>query len=92
MIQKFKHKGLKLLFESGNASGINPQHLARIRKILALLEASESIEDMNLPGLDLHQLKGNRKGEWAVKVSGNWRITFKLEKSDAFDINYEDYH
>jgi len=92
MIQKFKHKGLKLLFESGNASGINPQHLARIRKILALLETAESIEDMNLPGLDLHQLKGDRKGEWAVKVSGNWRITFKLEKSDAFDINYEDYH
>jgi len=92
MIQKFKHKGLKLLFESGNASGINTQHLARIRKILALLETAESIEDMNLPGLDLHQLKGDRKGEWAVKVSGNWRITFKLEKSDAFDINYEDYH
>ena len=92
MIQKFKHKGLKLLFESGNASGINPQHLARIRKILALLESSESIEDMNLPGLDLHRLKGGRKGEWEVKVSGNWRITFKLEKSDAFDINYEDYH
>ncbi len=92
MIQKFKHKGLKLLFESGNASGINPQHLARIRKILALLETAESIEDMNLPGLDLHRLKGDRKGEWAVKVSGNWRITFKLEKSDAFDINYEDYH
>ena len=92
MIQKFKHKGLKLLFESGNSSGINPQHLARIRKILALLETTESIEDMNLPGLDLHQLKGNRKGDWAVKVSGNWRITFKLEKSDAFDINYEDYH
>lgn len=92
MIQKFKHKGLKLLFESGNASGINPQHLARIRKILALLETAESIEDMNLPGLYLHQLKGDRKGEWAVKVSGNWRITFKLEKSDAFDINYEDYH
>ena len=92
MIQKFKHKGLKLLFESGNASGINPQHLARIRKILCLLETSESIEDMNLPGLDLHRLKGGRKGEWAVKVSGNWRITFKLEKSDAFDIDYEDYH
>lgn len=92
MIQKFKHKGLKVLFESGNASGINPQHLARIRRILALLETCESIEDMNLPGLDLHQLKGDRKGEWAVKVSGNWRITFKLEKSDAVDVHYEDYH
>jgi len=47
---------------------------------------------MNLPGLELHQLKGDRKGEWAVKVSGNWRMTFNLKKGDAFDINYEDYH
>jgi toxin HigB-1 len=92
MIQKFKHKGLRQLFESGKASGVNSQHLTRIQKILALLETASTIEDMNLPGLDLHQLKGNRKGEWAVKVSGNWRITFKLEKGDAFDINYEDYH
>ena len=92
MIKKFKHKGLKLLFDSGNAKGINPQHWARIRKILALLETAESIEDMNLPGLELHPLKGERKGEWAVKISGNWRITFNLEKGDAFDVDYEDYH
>lgn len=92
MIRKFKYKGLKRLFESGNASGLDPQYLTRIRKILALLETAETIEDMNLPGLDLHQLKGKRKDEWAVKVSGNWRITFKLEKSNVFDVNYEDYH
>jgi len=92
MIRKFKHKGLKLLFESGDAKGVNPRLSEKIRKILALLETAESIDDMNLPGLHLHQLKGDRKGEWAVKVSGNWRISFKLEKNDAFDINYEDYH
>jgi len=92
MIRKFKHKRLKLLFESGDARGINPHHVSRIRKILALLETAESVEDMNLPGLELHQLKGDRKGEWAVKVSGNWRMTFNLKKGDAFDINYEDYH
>ena len=92
MIRKFKHKGLKQLFESGNASGVKPQHLTRIVRILALLETSEVIDDINLPGLDLHKLKGERKEEWAVKVSGNWRITFKLEHSDVFDVNYEDYH
>jgi proteic killer suppression protein len=92
MIKKFNHKGLKPLFDSGNAKGINPQHLARIRKILALLETSESIEDMNLPGLELHHLKGERKKEWAVKINGNWRVIFKLEKSNVFDVNYEDYH
>ena len=92
MIQKFKHKGLKRLFESGISSGVNPQHFIRIRKILALLETAETLDDMDLPGLELHPLSGNRKGTWAVKISGNWRITFKIQNGDAFDVNYEDYH
>jgi proteic killer suppression protein len=92
MIQKFKHKGLKQLFESGSSAGINPQHVTRLRQILALLETAETLDDMDLPGLNLHQLKGKRKGTWAVKVSGNWRVTFELQKGDAFDVNYEDYH
>jgi len=92
MIQKFKHKGLKQLFESDNSSGVKPHHVTRLRKILALLEMAESLDDMNLPGLSLNQLKGDRKGAWAVKVSANWSITFKIQKGDAFDVNYEDYH
>jgi proteic killer suppression protein len=92
MIRKFKHKGLKRLFESGISTGVGPEHVARIRKILALLETTETLEDMDLPGLGLHPLRGNRKGTWAVKVSGNWRITFKLQDGDVFDVNYEDYH
>jgi len=92
MILKFKHKGLKRLFESGISSGVNAQHVNRIRKILALLETAETIEDMDLPGLGLHPLKGTRKETWAVSVSGNWRITFKIQNGDTFDINYEDYH
>jgi len=92
MIQKFKHKGLKKLFESGSAAGINPQHVTHLRQILALLETAETLDDMDLPGLSLHELKGKRKGTWAVKVSGKWRVTFKLQKGDAFDVSYEDYH
>lgn len=92
MIQNFKHKGLKRLFESGSSSGVDSQHVARISKILALLETAETLEDMDLPGLDLHPLKGYRIGTWAVKVSGNWRITFKIQQGDAYDVNYEDYH
>jgi proteic killer suppression protein len=92
MIQKFKHKGLKQLFELGGVEGVNSQHVIRLRKILALLETAETLEDMDLPGLRLHPLKGNRKGTWAVKVSGNWRITFKIQNGDVFDVNYEDYH
>ena len=92
MIQNFKHKGLKKLFEKGNTSGVSANHLKRLKLILALLETAETSEDMDLPGLDLHELKGNRKGIISLKVSGNWRVTFKFENGDAFDVNYEDYH
>jgi len=92
MIKKFKHKGLRKLFESGVASGIQPQHTTRLRQILALLETTDTIEDMELPGLNLHGLKGQRKGTYAVKVSGNWRVTFKIDNGDILDVNYEDYH
>ena len=63
-----------------------------LRRILTLLETSESAEDMDLPGLRLHTLKGKRKGTLAVRVSGNWRVTFKIKDGDVFDVNYEDYH
>jgi proteic killer suppression protein len=92
MIQKFKHKGLKRLFETGLSSGVNSQHAIRIRKVLALLETADAIEDMDLPGLGLHALRGDRKGTWAVTVSGNWRITFRLQNGEAFEVDYEDYH
>ena len=91
MIQKFKQKGLKQFFESGNASVGNAQHVTRLRYVLALLEAAETIEDMDLPGLKLHELKGKRSGTWAVKITGSWRVTFKLRSGDAGDVDYEDY-
>jgi toxin HigB-1 len=92
MITSFKHKGLKRLFETGGISGVNPQHAERLRKIFALLETSETIDDMDLPGLNLHNLKGKRKNTLAVTVSGNWRVTFKLKNGDILAVNYEDYH
>jgi proteic killer suppression protein len=92
MIQNFKHKGLKQLFEKGSSSGLSFQNVKRLKLILALLETADTIEDMDLPGLNLHELKGKRKGTWSLKVTGNWRVTFKFEKGDALNVNYEDYH
>ncbi|MBF0203915.1 MAG: type II toxin-antitoxin system RelE/ParE family toxin [Desulfamplus sp.] len=92
MISKFKHKGLKKLFESGIISGVQPDHANKLRKILALLETAESPDDMELPGLKLHPLKGNREGTWSVTVSGNWRVTFQFCNSNTTNIDYEDYH
>jgi len=92
MIRKFRHKGLRELFESGKAKGVNPQHVTRLKQMMALLETAETLEDMDLPGLKLHELKGQRKGTWAVSVSGNWRVTFTMLEGDTTDVNYEDYH
>ena len=91
MIKKFRHKGLRKLFESGVASGIQPKYADRLRHILALLETADSIADMDLPGLNLHELKGQRKGTYSVNVSGNWRVTFKIVNGDVLDVNYEVY-
>ena len=92
MIQSFRHKGLEQFFLTGTTAGIQAQHAARLRLILARLHASTSPQDMRLPGLDLHQLKGRCAGTWAVRVSGNWRVTFAFHGTDAVSVDYEDYH
>lgn len=92
MIRKFKHKGLKKLFEEDIRKGINSDHVDKLIDILDTLHAAAEVQDMNFPGSGLHPLQGNRKGDWAVEVSGNWRVTFKFKDGDAFDVNYEDYH
>ena len=92
MIKHFRHSGLEKFFLRGSKSGIQAKHADRIRLILGRLQASVKAQDMNLPGLGLHPLRGDRKGTWAVKVSGNWRITFSFDGPDVVDVNYEDYH
>jgi toxin HigB-1 len=92
VIRSFRHKGLARFFETGSKSGIQAQHAERLRLILGRLSAAAKAEDMRLPGLRLHPLKGSRKGIWAVWVSGNWRITFRFVGTDAEVVDYEDYH
>ena len=92
MIKSFAHKGLERFFRTGNKSGIMTQHAKRLRLILTNLDQAEKINDMDLPGLELHELKGSRKGIWSVKVSGYWRINFRIVDSNAEIVHYEDYH
>ncbi|MCB1649955.1 MAG: type II toxin-antitoxin system RelE/ParE family toxin [Pseudomonadales bacterium] len=92
MIRSFEHKGLAKFFKSGTTAGIQAAHAPRLRLILGRLNAATSPKDMNLPGLRLHELKGNRAGIWSVTVSGNWRVTFRFTDGDAEIVDYEDYH
>ena len=92
MIISFKHKGLARFFEHGSKSGIQAQHAERLRLILGRLHVATTARDMDLSGLRLHALKGERKGVWSVWVSGNWRVTFQFVGRDAELVDYEDYH
>lgn len=92
MIKSFRHKGLERFFLNGSKAGIDAAHAAKLRLVLGRLNASTTPLDMNLPGLFLHELKGDRQGTWSVRVSGNWRITFKFDGPDVVLVNYEDYH
>lgn len=91
-IKRFRHKGIERFFATGETSGIQAKHAGRLRLLLGRLSVATSPRDMNLPGLDLHEMRGPRKGTWAVSVSGNWRVTFDFTGKDADHVNYEDYH
>ena len=86
------HKGLEDYFYNGKKKGITPQHAQKLADILDRLDAAIDIKDMNYPGSGLHQLKGRKKGIWAVKVTGNWRVIFSFKEGNAESVNYEDYH
>jgi len=91
-IKSFRHKGLERFFATGSKAAIQAKHAERLRLILGRLNAAASPHDMALPGLELHEPRGDRKGTWAVKVSGNWRITFSVAGKDIVRVDYEDYH
>jgi len=92
MIGSIRHKGLAALYHDDQTKGVKQSHVKRLRQILALLASAYTIEDMNVPGLELHQLKGDLTGFYAVSVSGNWRVIFRFHDMQATDVDLIDYH
>lgn len=92
VIRTIRHKGLRRFYESGSTSGIRSAHTGRLRLQLAALDTAYTIQDMDIPGFKLHPLKGKLKGRWAIRVSGNWRLTFEFKDGDVYLLDYEDYY
>jgi proteic killer suppression protein len=92
VIRSFRHKGLKRLFENGETKGVRADHVNKVENILAVLNRARKPEDMNLPGFRLHRLKGDLKDFWSVTVRANWRVIFRFDQGDAYDVDYIDYH
>ncbi len=92
-IRSVRHKGLKRFIEKNDPRGLSAAQVERIRNIVTALIVAESLKDLHgLPGWRLHPLTGERRGQWSLSVTGNWRITFRLDDEDIHDLNLEDYH
>ncbi len=92
-IESIRHKGLRRFFETGNAKGLVGD-VGRLRKMLAFIDAAESFDELMLPpNLGLHELVGDRKGQWSMTVTRNWRMVFSVNGEGALvDLDLEDYH
>ena len=93
MIESIAHKGLRLLWEKNDPSKLPPEQIDKIRRILSTLNTAKTLDQLRMiPGYKLHSLSGDLKGYWSVWVTGNYRIYFRFEDGNAFDVNYTDYH
>jgi proteic killer suppression protein len=92
MILRFRNRALKRLYEDDNPRSLNPDHLDKIRRVLARLDRASRPEHMDLPGWRLHPLKGDLAGFWSVTIQANWRIIFRFQEGAATDVDYLDYH
>lgn len=92
MVRSFRHRGLKRLYERGDPSRVRADQAERIALALADLDDAHTPSDLDLPGYRLHPLKGSLKGFWSISISGNWRIIFRFDDGDAYDVDLVDYH
>ena len=92
MILSFRHRGLRDLFERREYGRIAPSHRPKVNRILGVLNESMTVTEMDLPGYRFHRLTGQLRGFYSVSVSENWRIIFRFEDGNAFDVDYVDYH
>jgi proteic killer suppression protein len=92
MIATISHKNLRLYFEEGNGSKLPNDQLSKISRVLTALDAVSSEDDIRVLGSGIHKLTGNMKNFWSIKVSANYRIVFRFEDGDIFDVDYLDYH
>ena len=92
-IKSFRHKGLRVFFEADTTRGIPADQAKRLRRALTALDTAVTVEEMKaFPGWRLHPLAGDLKGFWSISITGNWRLVFRFDAGDAFDLDLVDYH
>ncbi len=80
------------MYERGDVGRVGSDLTDRVALALADLDDARKPSDLDLPGYRLHPLKGDLEGYWSISISGNWRVTFRIEDGDAYDVDLTDYH
>ena len=94
-IRNVIHRGLKRFIERDDASGLPPDAVEKVRNIISFLQEMQDAQELrNVPSWKAHQLTGDRKGIWSLNVTRNWRMTFRIDRTEGeiVDLDYEDYH
>ena len=89
------HKGLRRLIEDDNAVGLPPEAVPKLRRMISFLQDMEREDELvTVPSWKAHLLSGDRKGTWSLFVTRNWRLTFRIDRTEIeiVDLDYEDYH
>jgi toxin HigB-1 len=92
MIQSIRHKGLLLYYTQGNGTKLPSAYVRKINRILDQLDAVKTVEDVQALGSGIHKLTGDRSEFWSIKVTPNYRIIFRFEDGDIYDVDFVDYH
>jgi proteic killer suppression protein len=92
MIRSFRHPGLENFFKTGSKRGIQPAHAGKLSRQLLALDSASIPAEVDIPGWRLHSLQGELDGHWSIRVSANWRLTFRFEQNDVVLVDYKDYH
>lgn len=92
MIENFKHRGLKKLYEKGDRSGLRTDIADKAELYLSILDTAQTVQELEITGFGFHRLTGNLRGFYSVFVSRNHRIIFRFEDGSAFDVDLVDYH
>ncbi len=92
VIKSYSHRGLRRAHQRGNYHQVNAAYANRIARVIATLQAATKPSDLDIPGYRLHPLKGNLEGFWSIRVSANWRITFRMDGVHVVDVDLVDYH
>ncbi len=92
-VYSIRHRGLRRFYEREESRGLPAQRVEKLRRILSAINDATTLDDLAImPGWRLHQLHGDRRGTWSITVTGNWRLTFRVENDAVHDLNLEDYH